>query len=160
MCQTQSTVSALTYLQTQLAAVVNHSDEDETSAFRACMQFVLSAPVSNNHDDEMMEDSTSSSSPNLGSSTSSLVAGEDLSLSQFTSPIAPTLVPGSNSASEVDSHLNQAQIAASVISNSIVLPEINLYTQRQELFEKLLAFFPESECQPQEDLRNLCRRTE
>ena len=55
MCQTSPTLSALTYLQTTLSSVVDHSDEDETAAFRACMAALLAAPASDN--DDSMDDS-------------------------------------------------------------------------------------------------------
>ena len=53
MCQTQPTVTALTYLQTTLAEVVDHTDEAEASAFRSCMASLLAAPSSQNYEDQM-----------------------------------------------------------------------------------------------------------
>lgn len=56
MCQTQPTLSALTYLQTTLSSVVDHTDEAEASAFRSCMASLLAAPAKNNYDESMDED--------------------------------------------------------------------------------------------------------
>lgn len=56
MCQTQPALSALTYLQTTLSSVVDHTDEAEASAFRACMAALLAAPSSNNPDEDFSMD--------------------------------------------------------------------------------------------------------
>jgi hypothetical protein len=44
MCQVESALDALVYLQTQLSAVVDHSNEVESNSFRSCLDSLLSAP--------------------------------------------------------------------------------------------------------------------
>lgn len=46
MCSRESPISALLYLQTSLAAVVDHRDEAQATAFQQCMQNVITAPQS------------------------------------------------------------------------------------------------------------------
>ncbi|GAA5856389.1 hypothetical protein JCM8547_008721 [Rhodosporidiobolus lusitaniae] len=45
LCATSPTVLALSYLQTSLSSVIDHSSPTESSAFRACMAAVLAAPA-------------------------------------------------------------------------------------------------------------------
>ncbi|KAK4697989.1 hypothetical protein P7C70_g8124, partial [Phenoliferia sp. Uapishka_3] len=59
MCLKKSSLVALTYLQTSLSSVVDHTDESEASAFRACMASLLSAPSSSSN--HSSSSSTSSS---------------------------------------------------------------------------------------------------
>ncbi|GAA6005949.1 hypothetical protein JCM10207_007285 [Rhodosporidiobolus poonsookiae] len=73
LCATAPTVLALSYLQTSLSSVVDHSSPTESAAFRACMTAVLSAPARFNVEvDVDMDGSFSSSS---GSASGSGAAG-------------------------------------------------------------------------------------
>ncbi|SGZ26947.1 BQ5605_C025g10006 [Microbotryum silenes-dioicae] len=71
MCQTRPTLIALQYLQDSIGQVVDHTDEDEASAFRACMIAVLSAPPRNNCEVDMnVENDPSAASPTNSTTTS------------------------------------------------------------------------------------------
>ena len=49
-------MSALLYLQSSVASVTDHGDEQETLAFRHCMTHLLSAPPNSDEETRMSED--------------------------------------------------------------------------------------------------------
>ncbi|BGP17263.1 hypothetical protein JCM10213_008183 [Rhodosporidiobolus nylandii] len=110
LCRTSPTVFALSYLQTALSSVVDHSSPTESAAFRACMAAVLSAPPTHNIDVEMGD-----------------------SLESLSSSV-------SGSGGDVGSGADEAQ-----------------YKERHALFEKICAFFPKRDRQPEEDLQDAAR---
>ena len=73
MCRVQPTLSALSYLQTTLSSVVDHTDEAEASAFRACMASLLAAPASNNaYEDDIMTDEDGDDASSMSASLMSV----------------------------------------------------------------------------------------
>lgn len=115
MCQTAPTLTALTYLQSSLSSVVDHTSESEAAAFRSCMTSLLSAPASHNNYDERMDDDDAMVSSTVferGAGDAPVEAGDN----------------------------------------------VELFKQRHQLFEQLLGFFPDTLCQPKDDLRDLAVR--
>lgn len=71
MCRTHPTLVALSYLQTTLSSVVDHSDPSEASSFRSCMSAVLSAPPAHNCEVAMDEGTGGNGGDDLSSSQES-----------------------------------------------------------------------------------------
>lgn len=46
MCEVESSLTALQYLQQDVSTVVNHNDEEESAAFQRLLSFLLSRPMS------------------------------------------------------------------------------------------------------------------
>lgn len=46
MCETESSLAALQYLQQEVSAVVNHNDDEESAAFQRLLSVLLSRPMS------------------------------------------------------------------------------------------------------------------
>lgn len=46
MCTTESSITALQYLQTEVSSVVNHTSEEESAAFQKLLTFLLNQPMS------------------------------------------------------------------------------------------------------------------
>ncbi|KAM0749031.1 hypothetical protein T439DRAFT_327521 [Meredithblackwellia eburnea MCA 4105] len=138
MCQTQPTLAALTYLQTTLSSVVDHTDEDEASAFRACMAALLAAPSNSSGEGEVLDDSEMGSSPSCSSSSQDGDGDEE--------------VEGMN-----ESMLSSQTSAVLAMKEGETTLTSELYEHRHRLFEELLDFFPDCERQPREDLRDMAQ---
>ncbi|KAK4054099.1 hypothetical protein OIV83_001124 [Microbotryomycetes sp. JL201] len=148
MCQTRPTLMALDYLQTTLAAVVDHSDESEAASFRACMTALLSAPSKNNCDigpialaatgtsDGMVHDDDGQASVSASSSFSSA--------SWIEEPIMSLLTQDSGISVSAPGTLSE--------------PERKLYNARQALFEQLLGFMVDAHVQPKQNLVDLANK--
>jgi hypothetical protein len=46
MCEVESSLTALQFLQQDVSTVVNHNDEEESAAFQRLLSFLLSRPMS------------------------------------------------------------------------------------------------------------------
>jgi muskelin len=142
-------MQALTYLQTEVSAVVNHSDEGESAVFRKLMSHLLSGGSNSGN-----------ASGNVSGSGSMEDIRETAEVSQEATPRAQNkrrrAKSGHTSATSSDGledledsdMLSISQIIDQRASTAVLLEEgkpTELYRQRAHLFNKLLGFFP-SDC--------------
>lgn len=128
MCDRDSPMNALLYLQSAVSSVTDHADEKEAAAFRACMSHLLAVPPSRS-------ESTAGSPASTGPTPLPAHVLDDddtdavMASSQDFDPLGKPGVPTS-----------RATILA-----------------RLAVFEDLLRFFPRDQQQPGEDLIDVAR---
>lgn len=136
MCESEDSMSALLYLQTSLASVTAASDQTE---FLACMKDLLAAPRSS--------PSRVASSDALAALARQSEAGSGLGGGNDDEMMAM-------SASQTFDHSipGPARLQAKDQTDRLGPQDLALWQRRTKVFEDLLAFFPASEKQPDEDL--------
>lgn len=134
MCQNRPTLVALDYLQTELAAVVDHNDETESAAFRSCMTELLSAPPRNNCEVDMTATTTESS---------------------LASRAEPDYDHDDDDVDDDDDDDRQGPDGEGDSSTR----DPALYATRHALFERLLEFVPDRLRQPRDELQDLAMRS-
>ncbi|KAM0789624.1 hypothetical protein ACM66B_000429 [Microbotryomycetes sp. NB124-2] len=161
MCQTRPTLMALDYLQTTLAAVVDHSDETEAASFRSCMTALLSAPARNNceiggvgaggaampaHVPGASSDGIISSAGHDDDGQASVSASSSFSSASWVDePIASLVSHDGNG-------------PTSTTSGTISDADRALYDARQSLFEQVLEFMVDAMVQPKPNLVDLANK--
>ncbi|OBZ70545.1 Muskelin [Grifola frondosa] len=151
MCEDGPAIQALTFLQTQVSSVVDHSDVEETKTFRSLLSYLLAAPP--------QPTPTRSGTP-AASGSGSGMDGEDSSPSWIRS----------SSDSLVDVHTSSSKRSRPEAASPSVVrmeedpvettaghtaPSPARFHQRTQLFERLLAFVNEDAKQPDENLLDL-----
>lgn len=157
MCAKDSMIAALQYLQSEISAVVDHQDEEESAAFRRLLSFLLSRPptpvkplpVEKVDEDAVMGDAdvntadaaisgepSSSSKSATNGLSHDLHNGNAYDKGRATGPTMPSTTEGSGRHT-VDGD--------------------ETHRQRTAVFERLLAFVDPSVKQPKADLVDLIR---
>ena len=146
-CRAGVAMQALTYLQTDVSAVVNHADEGESAVFRKLMSHLLtpSAPTSaHSSTDDVRARPESSDTPRptrrrREQSSSSATASSD----------------GMNDDDDQSDLLSISQVIDGRPHPALLLEQgrpTELYRQRVRLFHRLLYFFPSDCVEPSGDL--------
>lgn len=140
MCETETSLSALQYLQLEVSTVVNHSDEEESAAFQRLLSILLSQPMS----------------PISATTTSP----------QWPLP-HPTDNPRENTPMDADVEMQDepsvppsAPVAVAVDGASAgteLTTSPELHAQRLAAFDQLLAFVDPRAKQPKADIMDLVR---
>lgn len=158
MCNQPDAMQALTYLQTDISALVNHSDEEESAQFRSLLTHLLSQSSRN------PTTAPAAAAPQYGG-VGPVAAYEDGDGDEDThmdgvaepTPLTPIATP------PAAPKLSRAQSIFSPLT-SPPQPEVDQATKdmekerhrrRNEIFEEVLRFFDPSSKQPQTDLLDL-----
>lgn len=154
MCEDSSPVAALTFLQNDVSAVVNHDDPEEANAFLPLLSHLLSrspvAPVlplasATSSDPTRSVDSPTSTDSGSGEWTSSLQTDEDAEMGDsYANLTSSEAMFGSTNATGDDPYELQLR-GGKRLSDA-------RFNQRTEVFEGLLRFVDNAEVQPWESL--------
>ena len=145
LCEDSTPIKALSYLQTEVSAVVDHSDAEETRIFRSLLSHLFSPvatetpPSKKRTRDEYASEDTSKPSDEDD------LMQEDGSADSQDTATPTTSTPG------VRIHENLPEKT----SEGSGLPTPNRYKQRTDVFEKLMAFVNADAKQPEKDLIRL-----
>lgn len=173
MCEDGPDVTALAYLQTDVASVVDHANAEEAATFRSLLIHLLarpSRPISKTPrpvPSEIAPSAGPSSSPqgeqlprNLKRTRSesesehsrteregdhTVIAAQDVSMAEVCD-----FEDGTRSVVRMDEDLEESSR-----SGASVPPSGERYKQRTQVFERLLLFVNDDEKQPQKDLLDL-----
>lgn len=152
MCNQPDAMQALTYLQTDISALVNHSDEEESAQFRSLLTHLLSQSSRATQTPAVAEPQYVGG---VGPVAAYEEGDEDIQMDSDT-PITPTSTP--------PTALKSQPLFPSSPSSLLPPPEIDQATRemekerhrrRNEIFEEVLRFFDPSSKQPQTDLLDL-----
>lgn len=144
LCEDSTPLRALAYLQTDVSAVVNHSDPEEAGVFRALLAHLLAPPASKKRScqDPVVDDlepaddpMTASSSPVRPNPSLPDISGADI-------------LPRSALASSVMDAVELSSAAGGTISDT-------RFQQRTEIFERLMTLVNEDARQPDKDLMRM-----
>ena len=144
LCEGSNPLKALTYLQTEVSAAVDHSDPEEAGNFRALLSHLLAPPASKKRS---REESTAESNES-----------EDDPMTASSSPIRRGVpLPGSGAADDscrsslatvVQDPVERALNGGKAVSETC-------FVQRTEVFERLMAYVNEDMKQPDKDLMHM-----
>lgn len=149
MCEDDILVKALDYLKTDVSAVVNHSDREETILFRSLLAHLLTPPsTASSSSLSIGKKRSRPHSPTRMEDEEDMVVVEPESSGQDThdqSHVATT--SGLRLYEEDNSEVN--------IRGDAAVPSGARYKQRMHVFEELLKLMNEDARQPENDLLDL-----
>ncbi|KAK7692405.1 hypothetical protein QCA50_004030 [Cerrena zonata] len=149
MCEDDILVKALDYLKTDVSAVVNHSDREETILFRSLLAHLLTPPsTASSSSSSIGKKRSRPHSPTRMEDEEDMVVVEPESSGQDThdqSHVATT--SGLRLYEEDNSEVN--------IRGDAAVPSGARYKQRMHVFEELLKLMNEDARQPENDLLDL-----
>lgn len=136
MCSNESTIVALQYLQSEISAVVDHQDEEESAAFRGLLSLLLSRPST----PILSMTTPSPSPPPIPDASASL---DDSRMHDLEGPpiTTTTMTNGKDRSSDA------------MKGNE----DDELHKQRTAVFDRLLTFVDPRAKQPKADLVDLVR---
>lgn len=153
MCEDMPPIKALSFLQTDVFAVVDHSDPVETDVFRSLLTHLLSpAPSSSSSPSPPQESSEHADSPPRKRSRSNTPDGrwtdqlddDDESTTNSTRTVDPNALKDIED--PIENHARGGD-AGKLTSKR--------FSQRDEIFESLLEFVSEGDKQPQGSLLDM-----
>jgi len=167
MCEEQQAVKALRFLQTDVSAVVDHTNPEETSTFRALLAHIFSTPMATN---DSLADSTSTpnditaesseeppkkrSRPNTPDETwTSRLDDDDDEMPDASASAITTLSGQKRRHAVLSMEEDLMEIALRDPSTKPLSAE--RFRQRTEVFESLLQFIGEDEKQPMGSLLDM-----
>ncbi|KAJ3533193.1 hypothetical protein NM688_g7313 [Phlebia brevispora] len=176
LCMTGPQIKALTYLQTEVSAVVDHSDAEETRVFRSLLSHLLvpspfsvtknedteTTPVApakrrySNEEDSPMKVSPEGSSADIGSQEGKMDKDEDME----ESPSASEHKAPSEGVATTDAPRPVVSMEEDPIERELVggkAPSAELYRERTAVFEQLMTFVNEDAKQPDKDLLKMIK---
>ena len=178
MCEEMSPVTTLNFLQTEVAAVVDHTNHEEAESFRALLSYLLAQPpTAPSHSRTSSSASWSGKSahtadapprkkrtrPNtpIGMWTSKI--DKDEIMADFTRSISTRVSAAEQPvhANSVNAHVLRAEEDVEELKarDDVSSPVSgSRYAQRMEVFENLLRFISEENKQPSGDLLDMVNR--
>ena len=146
LCEDSTPIKALSYLQTEVSAVVDHSDAEEAAVFRSLLAHLLSPSSSTTEPSytrkRSREDSPAESAP----------GSEDDPMAGSQSPVRPSAGGVSTEPRSVTSLLEDPVERKSHVDEPVSAAR---YAQRREVFELLMKFVNADAKQPDKDLVRL-----
>lgn len=133
MCETESSLTALQYLQLEISTVVNHTNEEESAAFQRLLSNLLSRPMS---------------------PTSPTVSGR-LPLPHPSTAFDEDGHSANGRGLDPDVEMGDELSATRIPGAALVSPE--LHAQRLNAFNQLLTFIDPRAKQPKADIIDLVR---
>lgn len=163
MCEEQQAVKALRFLQTDVSAVVDHTNPDETSTFRALLAHIFSTPMAMNDTASTPNDITAEPSeeppkkrsrPNTPDETwTSRLDDDDDEMPDASASAITTLSGQKRRHAVLSMEEDLMEIALRDPSTKPLSAE--RFRQRTEVFESLLQFIGEDEKQPMGSLLDM-----
>ncbi|CAL1706336.1 unnamed protein product [Somion occarium] len=157
LCEDDVPVKALSYLKTEVSAVVNHSDPDEGSLFRSLLSHLLTPSFAKQHDASSSLASGPSAAkgrsrpdtPSNGIDEDATMTDSDAepSSSGVTTPISSSVL--------LTLRLFEEDPSETRAQGEVPPPSAARYRQRTQVFEELLQFVNEDVRQPDRDLLEL-----
>lgn len=141
MCETETSLTALQYLQSEVSSVVNHHSEKESAAFQKLLTFLLSRPMS------PIAPSRPQSLPHPTDHHKAVEDAADVDMSE-------------DAATAADSKafpLSGAMARASLGGEADGTRSDELYNQRLKCFDSILEFVDPKAKQPKTDLVDLVK---
>ena len=180
MCEEMSPVTTLNFLQTEVAAVVDHTNHEEAESFRALLSYLLAPPATAPTPSHSRTSSSASWSgksghtadapprkkrtrPNTPVGTWTNKIDKDEIMADFTRSIS-TLVSAAERpvhANSVNAHVLRAEEDVEELKarDDVSSPVSgSRYAQRMEVFENLLRFISEENKQPSGNLLDMIIR--
>lgn len=156
MAATGNAMGALIYLQTQVSAVVNHADETESTTFRRLMGHLLSrssSPARGYTDPPALP--THGSAANSNMTPSSKARGKQSESPDISDEDIGTDADDDSEMISASQTLPGLSSGAAQTADGFAATKANpdeLYKERLQLFNALLAFFPPDAVEPRPDL--------
>jgi muskelin len=148
MCNQPDAMQALTYLQTDISALVNHSDEEESAQFRSLLTHLLSQSSRNL--------TVAPGAPQYGGVGPAFEDGDGDNDAHMDGAAEPTTM-ATPSAAPRSGHAQPSSplTPRPEVDQATKDMEKERHRRRNEIFEEVLMFFDPSSKQPQTDLLDL-----